>query len=400
MKRRMAALFLAALAVFAVLAGCSRQQAQQPVQEPDTEGRTLTHSIGEHQKVVYSFHLKRLPDSKAHLYATLLAKEVDEDRQAGNWCGVEIGGTDALEAFRAHHVSGLSRQQRWMTSGNRGHWTMEQPYASMKEVEEADVEITYFRNGKELRVSLAIDGQQAWEAGAPVKHLKEETTYLYLFSDHYSLSNIVYQDLGYTWQPPYILKGLLLIAAILAGIAAVCLLHCYAKRGEKKLYEMDDSLPGLLLSTGLFFSTGGLVLLLWGRGHPELLSKLFFGYLSLPLPAGGPGFWIPAAICAVAMLLLGGFILVHAIGAGRVLRLPCALGLGFCHGLWYYTLANIVLQSMDTIMALILFAVFVLAVGVIADNSVVKTYHVYNKNGYVGTIHTLEDKEQQDQAKK
>lgn len=400
-RKKAAALLLAALAVFSLLAGCSRQQAQQPVREPDTQGRTAAHPIGKHQQVVYSFHLKRLPESKAHLYATLLAADKEEDSQAGNWCQIKIGGTDALEAFRAHHASGLSYRERWISSGNRGRWTMEQPYGSMAEVEEADVEITYARNGKELWVSLAIDGRQAWEARAPIKHLKEETTYLYLSSDQYLLSDITYQDMGYAWRPSYMMKGLGIIAGVLAVIVAICLLHCFAKRGEKKLYCSDDALPGVLLSTGFFLGIGGLVLLLWGRSRPDLLSRLLFGAFSIPLPSGGAAFWIPMAVCAGVLLLTGGLILSNAIGIGsRPLRLLCSAGLGFCHALWYDTILTIVIQSIDTIMALVFFALVILSVSIISENSVVKTYHVYNKNGYVGTIYNLEAKEENTEKRK
>lgn len=399
MKKKAAVFLLLSAVVLAMLAGCSGKT-QEPVQEPDTESQTQTRPLGKHQKVVYSFHIKRAEgSSRGHIYMTLISEDVENPE---NWCGIEIGNTDSLDAFRAHHTSGLPRSERWKSPlKNRGKWEMEEPYASMADVEEADVTVTYSRSGKQLRATLEIDGEKAWSASVRIGGLSEKTTCLYLSADQYILTDIVYQDMGYFWELPEILQGLLFIVAILAGIAAVCVIHNFAKKGEMKLYYLDEPLLGVLISTGFFVSTAALVLLIVGRSHPDALSKLFFGYLPIPLAAGGAGFWVPAAISAVLMLVLGGVVLTQGFEVDNpVLRVLAALGLGFCHALWYFTLVNIVLQSLDTIMALIMIGLFVAGMGVVVNNSVVKTYHVYGKNGYVGTITTLEAKEEEKTDKK
>ncbi len=399
MKKKAAVFLLLSAVVLAMLAGCSGKT-QEPVQEPDTESQTQTRPLGKHQKVVYSFHIKRAEgSSRGHIYMTLISEDVEKPE---NWCGIEIGNTDSLDAFRAHHTSGLPSSERWKSPlKNRGKWEMEEPYASMADVEEADVTVTYSRSGKQLRATLEIDGEKAWSASVRIGRLSEKTTCLYLSADQYILTDIVYQDMGYFWELPEILQGLLFIVAILAGIAAICVIHNFAKKGEMKLYYLDEPLLGVLISTGFFVSTAALVLLIVGRSHPDALSKLFFGYLPIPLAAGGAGFWVPAAISAVLMLVLGGVVLTQGFEVDNpVLRVLAALGLGFCHALWYFTLVNIVLQSLDTIMALIMIGLFVAGMGVVVNNSVVKTYHVYGKNGYVGTITTLEAKEEEKTDKK
>ncbi len=399
MKKKAAVFLLLSAVVLAMLAGCSGKT-QEPVQEPDTESQTQTRPLGKHQKVVYSFHIKRAEgSSRGHIYMTLISEDVENPE---NWCGIEIGNTDSLDAFRAHHTSGLPSSERWKSPlKNRGKWEMEEPYGSMADVEEADVTVTYSRSGKQLRATLEIDGEKAWSASVRIGGLSEKTTCLYLSADQYILTDIVYQDMGYFWELPEILQGLLFIVAILAGIAAICVIHNFAKKGEMKLYYLDEPLLGVLISTGFFVSTAALVLLIVGRSHPDALSKLFFGYLPIPLAAGGAGFWVPAAISAVLMLVLGGVVLTQGFEVDNpVLRVLAALGLGFCHALWYFTLVNIVLQSLDTIMALIMIGLFVAGMGVVVNNSVVKTYHVYGKNGYVGPITTLEAKEEEKTDKK
>lgn len=398
-KRKIAAFLLLAAVVLAMLAGCSGKT-QDPVREPDTESQTQTRPLGKHQKVVYSFHIKRAEgSSRGHIYMTLISEDAEKPE---NWCGIEIGNTDSLDAFRAHHTSGLPYSERWESPlKNRGKWEMEEPYGSMADVEEADVTVTYSRSGKQLRATLEIDGEKAWSASARIGGLSEKTTCLYLSTDQYILTDIVYQDMGHFWKPPLAVQMILLIVGVVAGIAAICVIHNFAKRGEMKIFCIDEPLLGVLISTGFFVSTAALVLLIFGRSHPDALSKLFFGYLPIPLAAGGAGFWVPAVISAVLMLVLGGVVLTEGFEVKNpVLRVLAALGLGFCHALWYFTLVNIVLQSLDTIVALIMLGLFAAGMNSVASNSVVKTYHVYGKNGYVGTITTLEAKEEEKTDKK
>lgn len=359
MKKRFAALFLI-LTTLLLLSGCSSQQdvqPQEPVREPDTDTRTLTRSIGESQTVVYRFHTEK-PASWDDMEINLafFDKEAESFDQADNWCTVRVGDARAKHPFFADHAQGIPEEECWDSSnGFRANWTMLAPYDSIEDVESADMALIFTRSGKMVKAMLEVDGAKAWEGRQTIAGLTDETLYLYVYVKNRALSDIEFQDMGKDWLMPTWLRWLLFAASLVAAY----ILHRLARKGEDKVFLIEGG--AMLLTTGFFVFAAALALMLWGRGHPDILSTISFGYIPFQIPADGMGFWIPAVVAGVGTV--GFVVLLFCMALGDlenpVVYLLGSLLFGFCHTLWLSLIAFVILQSLGQIMELILAILFI-----------------------------------------
>lgn len=359
MKKRFLALSFVLLLVVSA-AGCAGEARppRQPLQEPDTAARTQTRTIGYNQKVVYRFHASAINtwDDDRGIDLVFFDRDAASYDQADNWCISWIGKAPGLgqsyNAFSPRQGPNTAKESAWTKPfwDSPPKWLMWGPYGRIDDVENADMVLTFSRSGKNVRAVLEIDGITAWRGEHAIGHLTNEEIYLYLSLNNFALSNVTFQDMGGAgWLPSFL--GRLLTAV--AALAGAYFLHRLARKGEDKLFI--DGLIGTLLSTGLAVCGLGLLLLLYGRGHPGILSAVSLGCLSLPMPAGGAGFWIPTAIFGIGTAVFTIALLCLAVSeAGNPLAyLLCSIPLGLCHALWLTAVAYIILQSLGAIIELI-----------------------------------------------
>lgn len=367
MKRKFAAL-LVALAWLALLAGCSGQQASGPreaVQEPDTDARTLTRAIGEHQTVVYRFHTEPRV-SISHdpaIYLALFDKDVETFDQADNWATAWLGAVPSLgQSFNAFDVkSAPSTPEEGAWKGpvfdSPARRAILAPYGDMEEVEAADMVLTFTRSGQNVRAVLEVDGAKAWVGQQAIRNMGSGTVYLYLYPQYRTLSQIQFQDMG---SAGIALSGWQRLLLILGALAVAFAVHTLAKKGEDALFFISGG--AAFLTAGLSLCSGVLALVIYGRSHPEALSKLSAGYIPLQLQAAGPGFWIPAALSGLGVVGLLAFFISQAWGIPySVPRVLAAFPLGFCHALWYAVVALVVLSLLNQVVGLIVAVIGIVA---------------------------------------
>jgi len=391
MKKRLAGILLI-LTWLILLAGCSGQRAeepQQPVQEPDTDTRTLTRTISRNQTVVYRFHAEAVTwRDYTNIKIAFFDKDVEDFDKADNWCTARIGDTRAEHPFFAEHAKEVPEEEQWDSSfGFRANWTMLIPYDSIEVVEDADMELTFTRSGEQVRAVLAVDGARAWEGQQTIGNLTDDSVWLAVYAKNCMLSDITFQDMGDTgWLIPTWLR-LLLIAAVLAG---TFVLHTLAKKGEDKLFLIDGGFA--LPTTGLFVCSFALALLIYGRGHPDILSRISFGYIPFQLPAGGLGFWIPVVVAGVGAAVLVGFLIWLALEecGNPVAHVLGSLLFGLCHTLWFSSIVIVILRSLSQIVELIVAVLFIVLLIIVAGGAlntkkkykeVVTTTRMYNSIG-------------------
>lgn len=361
MKKKLVILLLV-LTCLASLAGCTGQdRAEKTETEPDTGFRTLTRTIDEKQTVVYRFHAKRTMLHPS-LYFAVFDSDVEDFRQAGNWCTMNVGfkSSSNYTAFSSGHAAGLSEEARWRPASKSDTWTMLMPYEKMDDVKEADLELTITRSGDMLKATLAVDGAKVWRAQETIKGLGSETVYLYVYSDHYDLMNVEFQDMGETgWVIPGWTKVLLTIAAILAGFV----INLIGMKLEEHVMDVIDPWLSVLFTSLLFLGGGGLVLLIAGRFDSNVLGLLTFGYSPFPMPSGGPAFWIPTVICAVICVASLAFLINEEV-VPPIKCVLCGPLAGACHVLLLYVSAGMLLSLLEQLFQLILGIICLVVVGI------------------------------------
>lgn len=292
MKKKLAILLLVLTCL--VSAGWSgRDRTEKTETEPDTGSRTLTRTIGRRQTVVYRFHAVQTA-ADASLCFAVFDKDVEDFRRSDNWCTVNVGFESGKKdsAFGSGHTAGLPEKECWTPASRSDTWTMRKPYGKMEDVKEADLELTITRAGRMLRATLAVDGVKVWRAQETVKNLDSMTVCLYVYADHYSLTNVEFRDQGATgWIIPGWARPLL-AAALLAVAFGVLMLGNLL---ETHTIGTDMS----LYAVGFVVCAAALALLIAGRSHPNILGAVTFGYSPFPMPSGGPGFWVPAVMFGV-----------------------------------------------------------------------------------------------------
>ena len=361
MKKRFA-VFLLALACLTLLAGCAVQPgpgAQEPEQEPDTGGQTLTRAIGEHQTVVYRFHAEPTAPifEEQTISLALFDKDVESFNQAGNWATTWVGGRGlgkSSQTFRTEHAPGTPTETQWNSMSFFGSGTPKH-----RKVEGTDMTLTFTRSGENVRAVLEVDGVKAWGGEQTIWNMGDGTVYLYLYLKSCTLSHIQFQDMGSTgivlpnWLQPLLLVGLLVVAFAL---------HTLAKKAENKYYlYIYGGSP--FLAAGLSICSAALILVLWGHSQPDILLQLSGGYISIPLQAEGPGFWVPAVVSGLGAVCF----FIYAVSQATPLclkfisRLLTAFPLGLIHAAWYAAVVFAILASLNAIFQLIMSVVCIVA---------------------------------------
>ncbi len=361
MKKKMRVLILL-LVLSVLLAGCSKERtAQQTVEEPDTNKCTLTHAVEDHRTVAYRFHAtvdSSLDDVGIEL--VFFDKNVEEFDQADNWCTARIGDTKNDYAFYAERGEDVPEEGAWGQPlfDSPGKWIMFSPYGSLydlgDDMEQADMVLTFTRSGEQVKAELEVDGAKAWKGEQTVPGLTEETVYLCVYFSNLMLTDVEYQDMGRTRLAPGWLQ---MLVAVLVFVGSF-VLHTFAKRGEDGIYLTEGG--AARQTTAFAVSCLAFVVVLFGRGHPDLLSTIFLDTLPIRLAAGGLGFWIPAVLSGVVAV---GFVAFWIWLALENLDNPPtylfgALLFGLCHTLWYGCIAYLILSSIGQIVKLIVSIVF------------------------------------------
>lgn len=163
MKKRFTAIALLVLmlAFLALLGGCSAEKApgaKEPVSEPDTDSRTVTRTIGEHQTVVYRFHTERILGlHDAEISLALFDSDADAYDHAGNWCVSRIGVVPALgQSFNTFSV-GKGPDTPEDTAWKKPFWDSpprQVGFTEIGKVKGADMALTITRSGNNMKLLL------------------------------------------------------------------------------------------------------------------------------------------------------------------------------------------------------------------------------------------------------
>lgn len=400
MKKRILSLpLIFILLMITFLPGCSSNQTLPEEQEPDTNLQTLNHPIGKRQEITYHFHTNRIDDSSSpYLYIVLLSDNVQDSEDASNRCEISV---DYASMAITSHRSDIEKKDRWKSNYNSFEWIPEEYDAFF---DNGDVAISFKRIGETLKATATINDVKTWTCTTNIKHFNEKTAYIRLSAENLSLSGIVYQDLGKPADLPLIPGFIVRAVLTIAVIAIIYILHVIAKLRDQDLFLMDTSLFGILITTGLFAGLMLLGLLIAGRSHPDLfsiiLSFLFPVPISLPAPAGGPAFWIPAVICALVTAITLFFTLSEGDSTNHpIVRLLRGLLHGALHTLWYVTLAVIISETIGEIVSLIVIILFFIFLGSMGENSIIHFYDVYINGRHVGTAYSVEFKDDDTHSK-